>query len=59
MLARSRGLSMSKLIEEMSKQAIAGFDAETRFRATAAWADKKKALEILQRLDHGHAGKGN
>ena len=50
---------MSKLIEEMSKQAIAGFDAETRFRTAAAWAEKKKALEILQRLDHGHAGKGN
>ena len=59
MLARSRGLSMNKLIEEMSAQAIASFDAETRFKATAARADTKKALEILQRLDRGHAGTGN
>ena len=42
---------MSKLIEEMSTLSIASFDAETRFGATPAWADKKKALEILQRLD--------
>ena len=34
-VAHSRGLSMNKLIEEMSTQAIAAFDAEARFRAMA------------------------
>jgi len=50
-LARSRGLSVNKLIEEMSTQAIASFDAETRFHAMAAQGDVDRALEILRRLD--------
>jgi predicted DNA-binding protein len=50
-LARSRGISMNKLIEEMSTQAIAAFDAETRFRALASQGDREAALAILDRLD--------
>ncbi|KQP14038.1 ribbon-helix-helix protein, CopG family [Pseudorhodoferax sp. Leaf267] len=50
-LARSRGLSVNKLVEEMSAQALAAFDAETRFRAMAAGGDPKRALAILDRLD--------
>lgn len=50
-LARSRGLSVNKLVEEMSAQALAAFDAETRFRAMAATGDPKRALAILDRLD--------
>jgi len=50
-VAHSRGLSMNKLIEEMSTQAIAAFDAEARFRAMAAQADPAAALKILERLD--------
>ena len=42
---------MNKLIEEMSTQAIAAFDAEARFRAMAAQADPAAALKILERLD--------
>jgi predicted transcriptional regulator len=38
-LARSRGLSVNKLMEELSAQALVGFDAETRFRAMAAQGD--------------------
>ncbi|MEY4565010.1 MAG: hypothetical protein RLZZ618_4287 [Pseudomonadota bacterium] len=52
-LARSRGLSVNKLIEEMSAQALAVFDAETRFRTLAAQGDAAQALAILNRLD-GH-----
>ncbi|MDO5624700.1 MAG: ribbon-helix-helix protein, CopG family [Pseudomonadota bacterium] len=50
-LAQARGLSMNKLIEEMSTQAIAAFDAESRFRALAAQADRAAALAVLERLD--------
>ena len=50
-VANSRGLSMNKLIEEMSTQAVAAFDAETRFRALAAQANPVAALAILDRLD--------
>lgn len=50
-LARSRGLSVNKLVEEMSAQALAAFDAETRFRALASLGDVHQALAILDRLD--------
>ena len=49
--AQSRGLSMNKRIKEMSTQAIAAFDAETRFRALAVRGDAGQALAILDRLD--------
>ena len=51
LLARSRGLSVNKLMEELSAQAISSFDAEARFRAAAARADTVKAKAILDRLD--------
>ncbi|AEC22120.1 hypothetical protein PT7_3580 [Pusillimonas sp. T7-7] len=51
-LARSRGLSVNKLVEEMSAQAITAFDVEMRFKTLAASADRKKALAILERLDN-------
>lgn len=51
LLAKSRGLSVNKLIEQMSAQALAAFDTETRFRALAAKADRQAALAILDRLD--------
>lgn len=53
-LARSRGLSVNKLVEEMSTQALAAFDVETRFRAMAAQGDPQRALAILDRLDAVH-----
>ena len=50
-LARSRRLSVNKLFEEMSVQALAAFDAHTRFRALAEQGDPAQALAILDRLD--------
>jgi len=50
-LARSRGLSVNKLIEELSTQALTAFDAETRFRMLAAQGDAQHALALLDRLD--------
>ena len=50
-LARTRGISVNKLVEEMSTQAIAAFDAETRFRTLATKGDRARALAILERLD--------
>ena len=54
-LAKSRGLSVNKLIEELSAQALASFDAETRFRTFAAQGDPATAIKILDRLDEGMA----
>ena len=50
-LARSRGLSMNKLIEELTAQALAAWDMENHFRALAATGDVQQALAILDRLD--------
>ena len=50
-LARHRGLSVNKLMEEMSTQALAAWDTENRFRSLAAQGDVEQALSILDRLD--------
>ena len=52
-LAASRGISLNKLMEELGTAAIAAHDAETRFYALAASADRGKALAVLDRLDAG------
>ncbi len=38
-------------MEELSTQAIAEFDAETRFRVMTAKGSVEKGLDILDRLD--------
>lgn len=50
-VARSRRLSVNKLFEEMSVEAIASFDAHARFMAMASRGDTAAALAILDRLD--------
>ena len=55
-IARLRGMSMNKLIEELSAVAIARYDAETRFRAVAARGSVEEGLRILDKLDAAFAG---
>lgn len=50
-LARARGQSMNKLVEELSAQALAAWDTENHFRALAATGNVNRALAILDRLD--------
>ena len=50
-LAQSRGLSMNKLMEQLSAHAISAWDTENHFRAMAATGDVGKALAVLDRLD--------
>lgn len=50
-LARARGQSMNKLVEELSAQALAAWDTENHFRALAATGNVTRALAILDRLD--------
>ena len=52
-LAASRGISLNKLLEELSTVAIAAHDAEVRFGALATGADRGRALAVLNRLDAG------
>ena len=50
-LAQSRGLSMNKLVEQLSAHALSAWDTENHFRALAATGDVRKALAVLDRLD--------
>ena len=50
-LAKYRHISVNKLIDELSTQAIAEFDSETRFRALAARGDVNEGIAILDKLD--------
>jgi predicted transcriptional regulator len=50
-LAKARGVSVNKLVERMAYEALAAFDAESRFRALAAKGDRQTALAILDSLD--------
>lgn len=50
-LAKYRHISINKLIDELSTQALAEFDSEVRFRVLSSQGDKKEGLELLDKLD--------
>jgi len=50
-LAKHRGISVNKLIEELATVSLAEFDAEYRFRALAARGSVEKGLALLDKLD--------
>lgn len=56
-LAKSRGVSLNKLIEEFSTVALTEFDAENRFKALAAKGNPEEGLRILDELDRLHNSK--
>lgn len=52
-LAKSRNVSVNKLVEEFSTAALAEFDAETRFLARAARGNAKRGFALLRKIDRG------
>ena len=50
-LARSRGVSLNKLMEELSTIAVTQHDTEARFRALAGRRSVKAGLAVLDQLD--------
>ncbi|MEH2293116.1 toxin-antitoxin system HicB family antitoxin [Nostoc sp.] len=50
-LAQAKGISLNKLIEELSTIALAEFDTSTRFEAMAATGNAEEGLRILAKLD--------
>jgi hypothetical protein len=52
-LAKSRNVSVNKLVEEFSTAALAEFDAETRFLARVARGNAKRGLALLRKIDRG------
>ena len=55
-IARQRGMSMNKLIKDLSAGAIAQYDAETRFGVMAARGSVDEGLRVLDKLDVAFAG---
>lgn len=51
-LAQSRGISINKLMEELSTIALAEYDTYNRFKVMAAMGDVQKGLALLDKLDH-------
>ena len=49
--ARSRGVSLNKLVEEWATVALAQEDAENRFRLRAVRGRKEVGLALLDKLD--------
>jgi predicted transcriptional regulator len=50
-LANHKRVSINKLMEELSTQALAEFDSEVRFRALASTGNIKKGLKHLDKLN--------
>ena len=50
-LARARGTSVNKVMEELATRALNEFDLESRFRARAARGNRAAALTLLDQLD--------
>jgi hypothetical protein len=57
-LARVRGVSINKLIEEMATATLAAHDAEVRFRLLAASGNPKRGLAMLDRIDASDRRRG-
>ena len=50
-LAKARGVSLNRLIDELATIALAQHDTETRFRALAKRGSKQKGLALPDKLD--------
>ena len=50
-LAKHKKISVNKLMEELSTQALAEFDSEIRFKTLALKGDKIRGLDLLAKLD--------
>ncbi len=50
-MALARGLSLNKLLEQLSAQALTENDIELRYRRLAATGSVKRGLELLDKLN--------
>lgn len=50
-LAKARGMSLNKLIEELSTIALVEYDAEIRFRTLVDRGNPEEGIAILNKLD--------
>lgn len=50
-LAKSRNMSVNKLIDELATVALANHDAFLRFQTLARQGDPQRALALLEQID--------
>ena len=50
-LARAKGISLNRLLDELSTVALAQYDSEARFRAMATRGSKADGIALLAKLD--------
>lgn len=50
-MARARGISLNKLLEQLTAQALTENDIELRYRRLAAMGSPRRGLELLDQLD--------
>ena len=50
-VASSKGMSVNRFLTDISVQALASYDTETRYKAMTASADIPAALAVLDSLD--------
>jgi len=55
-LAKTRHISVNKLIDELATVALTEFDTRTRFESRAARGQAGRGLELLDTLDRREAG---
>jgi hypothetical protein len=55
-MAGAKGLSLNKLLEQLSAQALTENDLELRYRRLAAVGSAKRGLELLDKLDEADRG---
>ncbi len=51
-LAKSKGMSLNRLMDELATTALAENDAYTRFKIRAARGSAEEGLQLLDRLDN-------
>lgn len=54
-VAKRRGISVNRLLDEVATIALAQYDAEAHFRAAAARGSRKRGLAILDALERHYA----
>ncbi len=55
-IAKARGISVNRLLDEMATIAVAQHDAEVHFRSAQARGSRERGLAVLDALDRHYNG---
>lgn len=56
-LTSATGVSLNRLVDDLSSMALAQYDAEVRFQVLAGRGNATQGLRLLDKLDRAFAGK--